>query len=397
MMTTTKWARSAGSGFAAFAALAWSATAVGHRLDRRFVPRPAVEPPLTDGPLVSVVMPARNEAADIGAAVQSHLDQTYPRIEVIVVDDGSDDATADVARAAGGGDTRLRVIDGLPLPDGWVGKSWACHQGAAEAFGDWLLFSDADVVHEPETLARCLALALRLDRGGLTLAPRIEMGTVAERVVLPAAAYIISAVMAPGPLARWQRSPVTMAAGAYLLIRKDVYDGLGGHAGIGHHMVDDLALAREVKRRGGLLVPADGTDLIHLRMYRGTRAMWAGWRKNAAFASPRGITRGLAPSGLLGALALAPTVATVRGAATRDRRLSALGATALAAQLWAQRQAGGIAPTPRRYAVTMPLGTLFMATVAARGAVDRLTGRGPVWRGRRYPHAAGRLRSTPTS
>ncbi len=383
-------ARRAGIGFAGFAAAAWTVAATGARLDRPFVPRPAEEPPLDDGPLVSIVMPARNEATDIADAVRSHLSQTYARLEVIVVDDGSDDGTGDIARSAGGGDTRLRVIDGAPLPDGWVGKSWACHQGAAEAFGDWLLFTDADVVHAPEALARCIALATRLDRGGLTLAPRIDMDTVAERVVLPAAAFIISAVMAPGPLARSQRSSVTMGAGAYLLVRRDVYDAIGGHEGIGHHVVDDLALAREVKRRGGLLVPADGTDLIHLRMYRGTRAMWAGWRKNAAFASPRGITRGLAPSVLLGALALAPAAAAAHGIVHRDRTIGVLGVAGLAAQVWAQRLAGGIAPTPGRYALTMPLGTLFMATVAARGAIDRITGRGPVWRGRRYPHAAGR-------
>jgi len=128
-------------------------------------------------------------------------------------------------------------------------------------------------------------------------------------------------------------------------------------------------------------------------MYRGLRPMWAGWRKNAAFASPRGLTRGLAPSVLLGALALTPAAAAAHGVWRRDGRAAAVGAVGLAAQAWAQRLAGDITPTPRRYAATMPLGTLFMATVAARGAIDRLTGRGPVWRGRRYPHAAGRVRT----
>lgn len=216
------------------------------------------------------------------------------------------------------------------------------------------------------------------------------MGTVAERVVLPAAAFIILAVMAPGPLARSPRSSITMAAGAYLLMRRDVYDRIGGHAAIQGHMVDDLALARAVKSSGDLLIPADGTDLVDLRMYRGLRPMWRGWRKNAAFAAPRGRTRGMAPAVALAVLALAPVTGLVRGARRRDRFLVGWGALGLASQIWAQRLSAPITTTPRRYGPTFPLGVLVMALVAARGAVDRITGRGPIWRGRRYPQAAGR-------
>lgn len=355
--------------------------------ERRRGPDPLRETPLTEGPLVSIVLPARNEERGIGEAVRSHMHQTYERIEVIVVDDESSDATAAAATAAADGDPRFRVVHGQPVPDGWVGKSWACWQGAQRASGEWILFTDADVVHAPDALGRCLALAVRLGRGGLTLAPRVETASVAERLVLPAAAALIQFVLAPGPLARSPRSAIAMAAGAYLLVRRDLYDRVGGHDGIGGHMVDDLALAQAVKRSGALLMPADGTGVIRLRMYHDVGELWRGWRKNAAFASPNGATKGVVPAATLGALGLLPLVALVRGARGRDARFATIGAAGFAAQCALQRFAGPIVATPARYAATLPVGTTFMAAAALRGAMDRIAGRGPVWRGRRYPHA----------
>ncbi len=345
------------------------------------------EEPITVGPLVSIVLPARDEARGVGAAVRSHLEQTYRRIEVFVVDDQSTDDTASVAADAAAGDDRFRVVAGKPLPDGWVGKSWACWQGARQARGEWLLFSDADVVHSPEALSHCLALAVRLGRGGLTLTPRVDATTVAERLVMPAAATLIENVLAPGFLVRSPRSRIVMAAGAYLLIRHDVYARFGGHESIAGRMVDDVALAQAVKRGGGLLVPAIGTDLIRLRMYHDAAEMWRGWRKNAAFASAGDPSKGLAPATGLAVLGVAPVICALSGARRRDGRLTALGVVGFAAQCALQRLASPIVDTPARYAPTLPVGTTFMAAAALRGAIDRITGRGPLWRGRRYPDA----------
>ena len=324
----------------------------------------------------------------MGRAVASHLAQSYGNIELIVVDDESSDGTADVATRAAAGDERFRLIHGAPVPDGWVGKSWACWQGARDARGEWLLFSDADVVHAPDALARCVALAVRLGRGGLTLTPGVDTGTVAERVVMPAAATLIENVLAPGFLVRSPRSAIVMAAGAYLLVRRDVYESFNGHDGIGAHMVDDVALAQAVKRSGALLYPADGTGLIRLRMYHDLREMWRGWRKNAAFASTLDPTRGIAPALALMVLGLAPSVATVRGLRRVDPRLAAVGASGFVAQCALQRLASPIVETPARYMPTLPLGTTFMAAATLRGAWDRVSGRGPLWRGRRYPHTS---------
>jgi hypothetical protein len=370
------------------AAAAWGAAAATGAVERLVAPSPDGVEPLERGPLVSVILPARDEAAAVGDAVRSHLGQSYGAIEVIVVDDESGDGTAERAAAAGGGDPRLRIMRGAPVPEGWVGKSWACWQGAVAARGEWLLFTDADVVHAPDALGRCMAMALRMGRGGLTLAPRVDTGTVAERVVMPAAVALIQNVLAPGFLVRSPRSAVVMAAGAYLLVRRDVYDRAGGHRGVGGHMVDDVALAVAVKRSGALIVPVDGTRMIRLRMYRGVGEMWRGWRKNAAFAGGPDPSRGLLPAVALAAWAAAPGAAMAWGVRRGDPRLAATGLAGLAAQWALQRSAGAVVPTPRRYAPTLAPGALFIAAAAAAGAWDRWSGRGPRWRGRRYPGAA---------
>jgi chlorobactene glucosyltransferase len=369
------------------AALMWGAALAVAAAERGRVHDPAREEPAEPGPLVSVILPARDEARAVAAAVRSHLGQTYGAVEVILVDDESGDETAGVATEAAGGDPRFAVVDGAPVPRGWIGKSWACWQGVQHSRGEWLLFTDADVVHHPETLARCLALAVRLDRGGLTLSPGVDAVSVAERVVMPAAAALIQHVLAPGFLVRSRRSGVVMAAGAYLLVRRDVYDAFGGHAGISGRMVDDLAIAQAVKRGGDLLVPADGTSLIRLRMYDGLAAMWRGWRKNAAFTSSRDPSRGMLPAVALAALAALPAYGIAAGARRRDGPLAVLGLAGFAAQCALQHLAAPIVTTPPGYRPTLPLGAAFIAAAAFRGSVDRLSGRGPVWRGRRYPDA----------
>jgi hypothetical protein len=307
---------------------------------------------------------------------------------VVLVDDGSTDGTADLARAAGGGDPRLHVIDAGPLPEGWVGKSWACWRGVRES-GDaeWLLFSDADVVHRPDAVARTLTRARRAGRGGATLVPRVVTGSRVERWVMPAAIIAIGTFVAPGPLARHPRSPVAIAAGGFILIERALYDRIGGHAAQAGKMVDDVTLAHRVKLAGGLLVPAQGHGLVSLRMYHGGRDLWSGWRKNASFAHPGGPDKALAGAALVAGMTLAPWVALLGGARRRHLSRAAWGLAGVAAQVGLQRLAGPAVATPRRDALTLPVGMLVLSAAAVQGAVDRLTGRGAVWRGRRYPAA----------
>ena len=372
---------------AGVAAALWIGAAALAAHERRVAPALGEEPPAVPGPLVSVIVPARDEERGIGAAVRSLRALDYARVQIVVVDDESRDATGDAARAAGGGDPRVTVIDGAPLPAGWVGKPWACWQGVAAARGEWLLFTDADVVHAPDSLGRALAMARRLGRGGLTLLPSIDTGGVAERAVMPAALVAIATFVAPGPLARSARSRVAIAAGGYMLMPRALYDAVGGHAAIRWRMVNDVCLAAAIKRRGALLVPVPAGRLARLRMYHGAREVWRGWSKNASFAAAGGAAKGLVSAGVVSSLALLPAAAVADGLRRRDARLAAVGVAGCAAQLALQRLAAWAVPTPARYAPTLPLGMLVLSAAAARGALERMGGLGPRWRGRRYPLA----------
>jgi hypothetical protein len=369
------------------AAAVWAAAAALALHERRAAPRPGEEPPLREGPPVSVIVPARDEERGVGAAVRSLRALEYAPLEVIVVDDESRDGTRATALAAAGGDPRVRVLAGEPLPPGWVGKPWACWQGVRAARGEWLLFADADVVHAPDSLGRALAMARRLGRGGVTLFPTILAEGPAERTVLPAAAAAIGAFVAPGPLARSRRSPVAIAAGGYLLIERGLYGRVGGHAAIRDRMVDDVTLAARVKGAGGLLMPAPAGDLARLRMYHGAREVWQGWSKNASFGVEGGAAKALVAGLTVGLLALAPLAATAQGLRRGDRALVAAGAAGTASLLALQRLTTWAVPTPAPYAATMPVGMAVMSAAVMRGALERLAGRGPRWRGRRYPLA----------
>ena len=369
------------------AAWLWAGAAALALYERRAAPGPESEPPLREGPLVSVIVPARDEERGVGAAIRSLRALDYPAVEVIVVDDESRDGTLAAARAAAGRDARVRVLAGEPLPAGWVGKPWACWQGVRAARGEWLLFTDADVVHSPDSLGRALAMARRIGRGGVTLFPTIETRGAVERMVIPAAAAAIGTFVAPGPLARSPRSGVAIAAGGYMLIERRLYDGVGGHARIRDRMVDDVILATRVKRAGGLLVPAPAGGLARLRMYHGGREVWEGWSKNASFGVEGGAAKALVGAATVAALALVPVAASAEGLRRGDRRLAAAGLVGTASLLALQRLTTWAVPTPLRYSATMPLGMVVLSAAAIRGALQRLAGDGPRWRGRRYPLA----------
>ncbi|HZG34987.1 MAG TPA: glycosyltransferase family 2 protein [Gaiellaceae bacterium] len=357
---------------AGLGALTWGWAALVALLDRRHrLDLRDVEPD-REGPPVSVVVPARDEERGIEAAVRSLLAQAYRPLELLVVDDGSGDRTAELAERLG-----ARVLPGGPLPPGWVGKSWACHQGAAASSGAWLLFTDADVVHAPDAVGRAIALAQREGRGGLTLLCRLDADGFWERVVQPAAVVLIRSFVAPGVLLRSPRSRVAIAAGGFILVERRLYERAGGHGGIRGRLVDDQALAEAVKAAGGLLVPAFAGDLVRVRMYEGLRELWRGWRKNAS----AGLAHGSAWPAL--ALATAGAAATVAPAVALVRGPRLLGAAAVVGQAVARADVAAVVPAPLRTWPAFPLGVLFLCAVSLRSTLDRLRG-GVEWRGRRY-------------
>lgn len=230
-------------------------------------------------PKVSAIIPARNEEASIEAAVRSVAAQGGVPIEIIVIDDQSQDRTREILEGLKSEIPSLRVLGTDSLPDGWLGKPYALARGAKAASGDWLLFTDADAVHHPGSLSELLERARREDVALLSLSPGQLTPTWWEKAVIPlvyvwlARLYSFDAVNDP-------RSPVAAANGQYILIRTDAYERAGGHEAVRAQILEDVALAERVKRSGGRILFTPGAAWVETRMYRSFAALWEGWTKN---------------------------------------------------------------------------------------------------------------------
>lgn len=229
---------------------------------------------------VSVIIPARNEAARIGRLLDGLANQTQRNYEVIVLDDNSTDGTAALVQSRAAELPELHVLNGQPLPDGWAGKCWACWQAAQTAQHPWLLFLDADTAVAPQLIATLVSRAEHLDRDFLTLLPVLELGSAAERILMPAFVALIQAVF-PFDLVNDPKSPMAMANGQCILIRRQVYFATDGHAAVRDSVLEDVMLARSVKQRGYRTEAVATTSLLRVRMYTNLAEVAEGLRKNA--------------------------------------------------------------------------------------------------------------------
>lgn len=361
---------------------------------RAFGPLPTplpVDPP-ADGPLVSIIVPARNEERNIRPCLESLLAQQYPNLEVIMVDDESTDGTEELARALAAGDPRLSVIRGTPLPPGWIGKNHAVHQGVGRARGQWLLFTDADTVHAPQALASALDLAAREKADMLCLYTHQYQDTFWEKVVQPAVLLAIFALGGTTQEANDPKSPIVKTNGQYMLLRREEYNAVGGHQAIKGDIIEDLALARNVKRAGFRLLLADGRALVSTRMYASLREIWQGWSKNMCTADTgQSQVHRLAMYGLYGLLSVAPFVlllwaagAFVLGPDTLVA-MAGLQSAAQAALIVAVRvKINDLFRVGPWYALAHPLaGAIFLGMMAGCG-LRELARRGVRWKGRKY-------------
>jgi hopene-associated glycosyltransferase HpnB len=225
---------------------------------------------------VAVIVPARNEAQNIQASLSSLLAQDYPgELAIILVDDNSSDGTGGIAASLGAGG-RLTIMQGSPLPPGWSGKLWAVHQGLAHpkaAAADYILLTDADIVHEPEHVSLLMAKA---ERDGLELVSemvRLRCVTLAERALIPAFIFFFQLLY---PFA-WVADPARRTAGAAggtMLARRTALERVEGVSRIRHHLIDDCALAGQIKSTGGRLWLGHSTHATSLRVYSGWQEVW---------------------------------------------------------------------------------------------------------------------------
>lgn len=346
--------------------------------------------PPEDAPFVSVICPARNEAIHIDGFVRAALASTYPRFELIVVDDHSTDGTGALARAAGAGDDRLTVIDPPPLPGGWFGKQWACHAGAQHASGQVMLFTDADTRHEPELLVRSINAMRRRQSDLLSVAGRQELATFWERIVQPTVFTVLFAAFGgTEEMSASTRPKSKIANGQCLLVRNDAYRELGGHEAVRSFVAEDLMLAQRWCAAGKRVHVVGGLEYLSTRMYGSLGEIIAGWSKNVyaggRYVMPDNpviqvimrVIMPLAPGPgwiplmafVLGLTGVAPSSWITFGAA-------AYGVSVLYAMIVAH-----LLSIPLAYAFLHPLGALVTSYIYLKGAWK---GDQVIWKSREY-------------
>ncbi|WP_284639930.1 glycosyltransferase [Paenibacillus silviterrae] len=347
-------------------------------------PRPAVQGTGEPLPYVSVLVPARNEQDNITRCLESLLRQEYPSYEVICLDDQSEDATPTMLQELTLRFPKLRILHGSPLPEGWVGKCYACHQLAEAAQGEWLLFTDADTVHSPSMLSSLVRTGMVRKAGLVTGFPRIISSHAFGWLVLPMLHFVIALHL---PLRFVERSsdPRFVAAhGAYMLYRREAYELIGGHAAHRSSLIEDMDMATAVKTAGSKVSLIDVSGLVGCEMYATPSGVWQGFAKN--------MFTGLGRSAVLlfalllfylliyvSPLLLLP-IALYKG----HIMLAALSAVALTAgvlqKLIVDRRFG----VPMGWCLLLPVSFISIIALALRSWYLSVRKLGYHWKGRRY-------------
>ena len=356
--------------------------------------------PRPEGSL-TVVVPAYNEEANIAACIGSLLASAppCPHWQVLLVDDGSSDATAAIARAtaaaSGAAAGRFSLLEAGARPEGerWVGKNWACSRAMDQVQSDWVLFVDADVRLGPATLQRALGQAVDEGADLLSLAPRLCCGCLAEWMVQPIMASLLCLGF-PIEAANDPADPTAFAAGPFMLFRRTAYAAIGGHRALAGEVVEDLALARRIKGGGYRLRYLLGLDAADLRMYADFAALWEGWSKNWFLGLDRSLVKALGAAAVVVLLFSAPWLLAPAAAISlallgepaklQPPLLAALALALLgiglqlALRLWT-RQAFAL---PLRHWWLMGAGGLVVGALAPTSVWRTLSGRGWTWKGR---------------
>ena len=245
---------------------------------------PSVTAVVNPPPRLSVLIPARNEELRLRPCISTLSDSDFPILEILILDDHSTDETAALVQQRAKGDPRIRLISGQPLPKGWVGKPWACHQLALQAKGDYLLFVDADTRFSDITLSQAVNLAHEQQSDLLSLWPYLESLSWSERLVIPFVHLFILFY-----LPHWAKGSLRCfgaANGQFVLFRRTAYEKIKGHESVRNHMVEDIAIARNMRAAGFKVLNLDGTNpghsiaLVRCRMYTRFSEVWEGFTKN---------------------------------------------------------------------------------------------------------------------
>jgi len=242
----------------------------GYSLPESFIKRP---------PLVSIMVPARNEAENIKMCVTSLLKQDYANIEILILDDNSTDDTSLIVKRIAEKDSRVKLITGKPLKDGWIGKSYACHQLAKHARGRYFLFTDADTLHFKNAVSSTIGCLIKNKLDALSAIPKQIMVGIHERLVVTWVHFGILSLL-PLILIKKSKYPLFCTAnGQCMLFKREVYRKIGGHKSIKTKILEDIHISKQVKRHGYRFMLFDGSKNIYCRMYRNFRGLIKGFSK----------------------------------------------------------------------------------------------------------------------
>ena len=352
--------------------------ATNYRSFPRLYPAPAASPQ----PHLSVLIPARNEAAVLAETLQRLATQNYANLEILVLDDRSEDSTPQIACQLAAQFPQIRVLQGTPLPPGWTGKNWACAQLAAAATAELLRFTDADVRWQPGAVHSVAATLQTLDADLLTVWPTQITHSWGERLTVPLMAMAVLGYL-PVRLAHDFFHPLAAAAnGQCMAFRRPAYTAIGGHAAVQAAIVEDIQLAEHIKAAGFKLRMADGAGLVACRMYAGSQAAFDGYTKNILAGHHNRISL-LALSTLFhGSLFLFPWIWLLAGA---HWPLPGWPGWPLALILAGVTLRGVTAAATRQRiadAVTLPLSVLLFTAIAARALWWKARYGGVLWKGR---------------
>jgi chlorobactene glucosyltransferase len=395
---------SVAAGLCAWRSCRWLARLAGRADD--LVAAAATRPhDVGEGPLVSLLVPARDEESNVGACLAGMLAQRDVRCEVLLLDDGSRDATVAIAtrlvdehaaasalgaaRAVGadalaagavpGSMVQTRLLTGRPLPAGWGGKCFACQQLADAARGDWLLFLDADTRLAPDAVARALAAARAAEVDLASFLPRYVGDGWPNRLIVPWLYYFLTALVPLPEIVRVKHPRLSVANGQAMLVGREAYARLGGHAAVRDHIVEDVSLAIAAKAAGLRIALLDGHRWLECEMYDGGRAMAAGFAKSFHSAARRYPVQWGALLTLLALIGFRPWLRLLLAPSALERTLALIAIVVVGATY-----AGLLLRFRQRVAalVVWPVALWSLLAIAVGGGVSGLLGRELAWRGR---------------
>jgi chlorobactene glucosyltransferase len=345
--------------------------------------------PVRTPPSISVLIPARNEEDRLPRCLDTLSRQVYPDFSITVLDDESTDRTREVVECFRSRDSRITLIHGAPLPDGWAGKPWACQQLADQATGDLLLFVDADTWFAPDVLSRTVGVMQRSGAGLFSVMPRQIAVSFGERLVLPGLYMLFMCGQRLWNLEDPDHPEMAAANGQFICIPRDAYREIGGHRRVRDQVVEDIALARVVKSSGRKLVARTAIQSVYCRMYESSRAVFDGFSKNA-YASfderPLDVAGAIV---VMVATHILPPLLLIRNLVSRRSSRWSIGLSAVETGLgitlrWLVSRRTGFR---ERDALLAHLNAVAFVVITIRSMWWRYAGGGYRWKGRQYRSA----------